>query len=83
MDSDPDPSYRPQFGKRQFNPKWKGVNPKKNDYRVAIRSTRKKVKKVFLVHGEVEAKDSFKEKLIHEGYLDVEIPGKGKTYTLD
>jgi len=44
---------------------------------------KKKVKKVFLVHGEEEAKDSFKEKLVHEGYLDVEIPGKGKTYTLD
>ena len=44
---------------------------------------KKKVKKVFLVHGEEDAKNGFKEKLLKEGFLQVEIPGKGKTYTLD
>ncbi len=44
---------------------------------------KKKVKKVFLVHGEEDAKNSFKEKLIKEGFLQVEIPGKSGVYQLE
>ena len=34
----------------------------------------RKVKKLFLVHGEYEVQDAFKERLIRKGFLDVEIP---------
>ncbi len=33
-----------------------------------------KVKKLFLVHGEYEVQEDFKERLIRKGYTDVEIP---------
>jgi metallo-beta-lactamase family protein len=32
------------------------------------------VKKLFLVHGEPEVQQNFKNKLIHKGFADVEIP---------
>ncbi len=41
------------------------------------------LKKVFLVHGETEAKTSLKEKLMNEGYKDVSIPVKGESYKLE
>ncbi len=40
------------------------------------------VKKVFLVHGEPDAKLSFKEKLIANGFQNVIIPQKGDVYEL-
>lgn len=33
-----------------------------------------KVKKIFLVHGEYEVQQHFKEKLLAKGFADVEIP---------
>lgn len=41
-----------------------------------------KVKKIFLVHGDDDAKLSFQEKLLNEGYSDVVIPNKGETFNL-
>lgn len=43
---------------------------------------KEKVKKIFLVHGELESKISFKEKLMHEGYKEIIIPNKGETFLL-
>jgi hypothetical protein len=40
------------------------------------------VKKIFLVHGEMEAKIAFREKLISEGYHNVIIPLKGESCVL-
>jgi metallo-beta-lactamase family protein len=34
----------------------------------------KKVKKLFLVHGEYEVQQQFKQRLINKGFADVEIP---------
>jgi metallo-beta-lactamase family protein len=34
----------------------------------------RQVKKVFLVHGEYEVQQNFKERLIRKGFMDVEIP---------
>jgi len=42
-----------------------------------------KVKNIFLVHGETEAKTSFKEKLLNEGYQHVSIPVKTEQYFLE
>ena len=42
-----------------------------------------KVKKIFLIHGDIEAKLSFKEKLYVEGYKDVIIPNKRESFYLD
>jgi metallo-beta-lactamase family protein len=42
-----------------------------------------KVKTMFLVHGEDEAKISFKEKLIEKGFSKVIIPEKFNEFTLD
>lgn len=42
-----------------------------------------KVKKVFLIHGDIDAKLSFKEKLYVEGYKDVIIPNKRESFYLD
>jgi metallo-beta-lactamase family protein len=57
------------------------------DYSELIRflscQDKKKVKKVFLVHGENDAKISFKEKLEKEGFAKVEIPGKDQIFQLD
>jgi metallo-beta-lactamase family protein len=44
---------------------------------------KQKVKEVFLVHGEEEAKILFREKLFKEGFLKVEIPVKSEVYQLD
>ena len=41
-----------------------------------------KVKKIFLIHGDDEAKIAFKEKLDKEGYLDIVIPNKHETFNL-
>jgi metallo-beta-lactamase family protein len=43
---------------------------------------KEKVKKIFLVHGEMEAKIAFREKLISEGYHNVIIPLKGESSVL-
>jgi metallo-beta-lactamase family protein len=40
------------------------------------------VKQILLVHGEDEAKSSFKEKLLNEGYQNVIIPHKGEIINL-
>jgi metallo-beta-lactamase family protein len=40
------------------------------------------VKKIFLVHGDDDAKVSFRTKLLGEGYRDVIIPRKGETFDL-
>ena len=42
-----------------------------------------KLKKLFLVHGDIEAKLSFKEKLHVEGYKDIVIPNKHEIFHLD
>lgn len=42
-----------------------------------------KVRKIFLVHGEYETQKSFAEKLVDKGYLNIEIPNKGETFTLN
>lgn len=56
------------------------------DYKELIRflscQDKAKVKQVFLIHGDPEAKISFKEKLINEGYLDVVIPNKNEPFVL-
>ena len=41
-----------------------------------------KVKKVFLVHGEIDAKKSFSEKLKNAGFKDVQIPEKNQMIEL-
>lgn len=43
---------------------------------------KEKVKKIFLVHGENEAKISFKEKLMKEGYKEIDIPNTKETFIL-
>lgn len=57
------------------------------DYSEIIRylscQDKSKVRKIFLVHGETEAKTSLKEKLLSEKYKSVSIPVKGETYELD
>ncbi|MBL7931287.1 MAG: MBL fold metallo-hydrolase [Bacteroidia bacterium] len=57
------------------------------DYSEIIRylscQNKDQVKKIFLVHGETDAKTSLKEKLISEGFKDVSIPVKGESYKLD
>ena len=40
----------------------------------------KKVRKVFLVHGDLEAQESLKEKLIVQGFKNVEIPEMGEEF---
>lgn len=41
-----------------------------------------KVKKIFLVHGEINAQEFFKEKLISEGYNNIVIPEKNEEFIL-
>ncbi|MES2417908.1 MAG: MBL fold metallo-hydrolase [Bacteroidota bacterium] len=41
-----------------------------------------KVKKLFLVHGEYEVQQVFREKLLAKGYADVEIPDRGEEFNL-
>lgn len=43
---------------------------------------KEKVKKIFLVHGELESKISFKGKLMQEGYKEIIIPNKGESFLL-
>jgi len=40
------------------------------------------VKKLFLVHGEIETQTSFKEKLMTEGFQNILIPSQGESFTL-
>lgn len=40
------------------------------------------VKTIFLVHGETDAKESFSERLLEEGYRKVIIPAKGESFEL-
>lgn len=42
----------------------------------------KLVKRLFLVHGEYEAQKEYKEKLINQGYSNIDIPEKGETFEL-
>jgi metallo-beta-lactamase family protein len=42
----------------------------------------KKVKKVFLVHGEYDVQQVFREKLVANGFLNVEIPQRHETFEL-
>jgi len=42
----------------------------------------KKVKKVFLVHGDYEVQQIFREKLIDKGFLNVEIPDRHEEFSL-
>jgi len=44
---------------------------------------KEKVKTIFLVHGEEDAKKGFREKLLAEGYKSVVIPAKGQTFPLE
>ena len=41
-----------------------------------------KVKKVFLVHGEYDVQQVFKEKLIAKGFVNVEIPDRHQEFEL-
>lgn len=43
----------------------------------------KQVKRIFLVHGEYEAQKAYKERLLDEGYSNIDIPEKGETFVLD
>ena len=42
----------------------------------------KLVKRLFLVHGEYEAQKEYKEKLINQGYSNIDIPEKGDSFEL-
>ena len=57
------------------------------DYNELIRflscQDKTKIKKLFLVHGDLEAKISFKQKLISLGYLDVVIPNRNEPFVLN
>jgi len=44
---------------------------------------KKVVRKIFLVHGDADAKVSMKDKLIAEGFKDVSIPLKGESFFLE
>jgi metallo-beta-lactamase family protein len=56
------------------------------DYNELIRflscQNKEKLKKIFLVHGDLEAKISLKEKLVNEKYNDVVIPNKQESFNL-
>jgi metallo-beta-lactamase family protein len=41
-----------------------------------------KVEKIFLVHGEAEAQDAFRDRLMRKGFRDVEIPSMHSVYGL-
>jgi hypothetical protein len=40
------------------------------------------VRKVFLVHGEIEAQSAYREKLLKAGFADIDIPSVGNEYVL-
>lgn len=42
----------------------------------------KEVKKIFLVHGELDVQTDFKAKLVAEGFTDVEIPQQGEGFVI-
>lgn len=43
---------------------------------------KKKIKRVFLVHGEVETQKAYKEKMIERGYKNIDIPEQGELFTI-
>ncbi len=43
---------------------------------------KKKIKQVFLVHGEYETQQAFKEKFIERGYNHIDIPAHGELFTI-
>jgi len=43
---------------------------------------KKRVRKVFLVHGEFKAQSAYRDKLLKAGFSDIEIPTLGKEYTI-
>lgn len=45
--------------------------------------SKKKLKKIFLVHGEIQRQNPFKEAILAEGYKKVEIPVRDQEYRLD
>ena len=57
------------------------------DYSELIRflscQDKSKIKKLFLVHGDIDAKVSFKEKLMTEGFKEVIIPNKTEVFILN
>ena len=57
------------------------------DYKEIIRflscQQKEKVKEIFLVHGEQQAKTAFREKLLAEAYAKVSIPVKGQVFELE
>jgi hypothetical protein len=42
----------------------------------------RKVKRVFVVHGELATQQAYQIKLIQAGFKHVEIPVKGETFTM-
>ena len=44
---------------------------------------KKKLKKIFLVHGEIERQEAFKASILNEGFRKVEIPVLDQVYNLD
>ena len=45
-------------------------------------ANQKSVKKIFLVHGELDRQEKFKSFLIEKGFPDIEIPAEGDEFTL-
>ena len=41
------------------------------------------VKTVFIVHGEPEAQNAFKERLTKKGFMNIEIPERHQTFELN
>ena len=44
---------------------------------------RKKLKKIFLVHGEIDRQEAFKEGILNNGFKKVEIPVLDQSYNID
>ena len=47
-----------------------------------VSNQRKSVKRLFLVHGEIERQESLKSLLLSEGFRRIEIPTLGEEYDL-
>jgi metallo-beta-lactamase family protein len=43
---------------------------------------KQKMKKIFLVHGDIEQQEKFKVKLLANGFADVQIPEKGNVFEI-
>ena len=46
-------------------------------------ANQKDVKKLFLVHGELERQEKFKTFLMERGFKDIEIPAEGDSFSLN